>query len=355
MKPIAELISSSDPRWNEILKRCPHDFYSLPNYCEVEAKRMGGTSAALYLAKEDQVFLLPIIIRQLPNQFSLSLDWLDATSPYGYSGIVTNLLENELQLFLEDLKDLCFETLQKHKLCTIFVRLHPLLNPYSDLPWGCFRRHGDVYWIDLMKSSQELNQMVRSRFRSYIHATIKSGAKVRIDEQFEHYDTFIQLYYNTMEDVGAEDWYFFSKEYFYQLKEALGEVLKLVLVEIEGKIYAAGLYTECNGIVEYHLSGKHKSEDWAHLTKLMMVSMRDWGKARGNRYFHLGGGVGASQNSPLTFFKSGFTKTTSPFCSWRIVTDQEVYQWMIQKWESITQQKADGIEGYFPAYRKGIM
>lgn len=352
-----EIIDSKDKRWQYALDQCPYDFYALPSYCDVEAQRMGGSAIALYISKENKILLIPLIKRNLPSKIvnEEHQNWFDATSPYGYSGIVTNILENDIAGYLEEHKDMCLKTLQENRICNIFVRLHPIFNDYDNLPWGCFRKHGEVYWIDLTKSHEELNKMVRPRFRSYINASIKNGAKVRIDEQFSHYDTFIQMYYNTMEDVGAENWYFFSKDYFYQLKEALGEKLKLVLVEVDGTVFAAGLYTECNKIVEYHLSGKHKSEEWAHLTKLMMVYVRDWAKSRGNVIFHLGGGVGATQSSPLTFFKSGFTKNTRIFCSWRVISEESVYQSLLENWKEKTQTEPEPITGYFPAYRKGLV
>lgn len=351
-----ELITTNSPLWHNALKRCRHDAYHLPSFVNIEAQRLEGTGFAIYAEWEKEVFLLPFVKRSIPKELIPNEKelWYDATSPYGYPGPIFSGTLSQWEEMKLDVFQVLSNRLFDEGIISLFVRLHPLLNPFDQLPIGFTKQHGEVYWIDLSAPIDELQRMVRSRFKSYINASIHSGAKVEIDREFQHFDTFIELYNETMKDVGAADWYFFTNEYFHTLKQELGEHLVFVVVKVQHDVKAAGLYFECDGIVEYHLSGKKKSDEWAHLTKLMMVHMRDWAKLRGNHFFHLGGGVGAGTQSSLTFFKSGFTKTTSPFYSWRLILDAGKFDQLISRWRELRQEDPDNLDGYFPAYRKGF-
>jgi hypothetical protein len=79
--------------------------------------------------------------------------------------------------------------------------------------------------------------------------------------------------------------------------------------------------------------------------------LRRWAKSRGNRVFHLGGGVGGSEDS-LFRFKAGFSQQRHPFHTWRMVADETVYRRLVKRWESRHGAEADGLDGFFPAYRK---
>ena len=75
-----------------------------------------------------------------------------------------------------------------------------------------------------------------------------------------------------------------------------------------------------------------------------------WAKERGNRLMHLGGGVAGAQDK-LFDFKTGFSKLRSPFYTWRLVSDPEVYARLCQKWELATGKTANPPDLFFPAYR----
>jgi hypothetical protein len=73
---------------------------------------------------------------------------------------------------------------------------------------------------------------------------------------------------------------------------------------------------------------------------------------RGDRYLHLGGGVGGSDDRLLQF-KRGFSELTFPFLTLRMITDPEKYRELT----ALSAQAANvPVEErlhseYFPAYR----
>ena len=64
---------------------------------------------------------------------------------------------------------------------------------------------------------------------------------MRQDESFERVETFIRFYNETMKRNAAANFYYFKKNYFFRLKELLGDSLKLFLAEEDGVVISASL------------------------------------------------------------------------------------------------------------------
>ncbi len=205
-----------------------------------------------------------------------------------------------------------------------FVRLHPLLNPCPPQGVGTLIPHGETVSVDLTLPTEELWAQTRLNHRRNIARAVRLGYVARMDEDWRHFESFKQLYRATMTRRSASSFYFFRDAYFDGLRDALGEALHLCVVEKEGILAAAGLFVECNGIVQYHLSGTGDAFHLVQPTKLMMHFVRSWAKARGDQVLHLGGGVGGADNSLLQF-KLGFSPRHHTFFTLRMVVDELEY------------------------------
>jgi hypothetical protein len=115
-------------------------------------------------------------------------------------------------------------------------------------------------------------------------------------------------------------------------------------------VAAAGLFTGVGDIVQFHLSGTSPEFVKSGPSKLMLHRVRLWAKEAGFRWLHLGGGVGASEDS-LFEFKAGFSDLREVFSSFRAVLDAERYEVLVQRWSSATGARADDPGAFFPAYR----
>ena len=86
----------------------------------------------------------------------------------------------------------------------------------------------------------------------------------------------------------------------------------------------------------------------AEPAKLMIRYAACWAKGRGNRYLHLGGGVGGVDDS-LFDWKSGFSPLRHSFYTLRaVVNETEFDRLMIASGESLWSQTPGG---FFPPYR----
>jgi phage replication-related protein YjqB (UPF0714/DUF867 family) len=336
----ARLLPVRSDEWSAFLDPVRHDFYHLPAYAAVSAGHEAGEPMALLVEGDRGGLLLPLIARDTGT------GGRDAVSPYGYpgplaSGAVAGGLERDaLAEGIGALREAGFVSL--------FVRYHPLLNGEPPGGIGTAVRQGDTVVVDLSLSEPKLWQETRENHRRNITRARSLGYVARMDSSWGCFEGFKRLYAITMDRIAASPFYRFNDAYFEGLREALGESLHLAVVEKGDDLAAAALYVETDGIVEYHLSGYADEHADVQPTKLLMDFARRWSKARGNRYLHLGGGVGAQRDS-LFAFKQGFSPLLRPYWTLRVVIDEQRYRELVAaRGQSLV---ADVADGYFPLYR----
>jgi len=351
----AFFVSPSDAVWDDLANSLGGDVYHLAGYSSVVSRFQEiGTPLAFVAQDNDDLLLLPFIVREICSDHCEDSIYYDAISPYGYPGPLIGSAGNP-KVFLNRAFAELYEKLRFRNIVAFFGRLHPLLNRDNSLPYpvGTVIQHGSTVAIDLSLSDKDIWAQLRSGHRNEINRARRSGHVALIDDTWTYWEQFLEIYAETMSRLGASSSYRLSREYFEELQRQLGNRIHLAVVLIDDCAAAAALFTESNGIVQYHLSGGRSSYSKHQPTKLMLHSVALWAKARGNRVLHLGGGLGGQEDS-LFAFKAGFSKQTYPFYTWRLVLNQSVYDQLVSDWEKKSGRPADSIGGFFPAYRKPI-
>ena len=333
------LLDVRAPEWEALLAEVPHDFYHLPDYVALAAAGERGRPCALYIREPAGTLLVPLIIREVTAGIH------DATSPYGYPGP----LQTGDGLRTREALQRGLGLLSDAGVVAVFIRLHPLLNAaMTDLP-GRLVQHGETVSIDLPASPSQLWHQLRTNHQRDITRAHRLGFSARMDEEWRHLDDFRRLYRETMERRGAAPSYFFDEAYFRELRRVLGERLHLCVVEGDGQVAAAGLFVETSSIVGYHLAGAGRDLLHVQPLKTMIHFVAGWASERGNRIFHLGGGVGGANDS-LFHFKAGFSPRRDPFRTLRVVLQPQVYRRLVRAAggpaPATTSEPA-----FFPAYR----
>lgn len=342
----ADFIRPSDDRWNAALSAIQYDVYDIPEYVAVCGTYEDAEPVAFYANEGAQYALIPLLRRPLPSLSATPQSYSDVTSPYGYSSaLFAGGPEWPLRAVRQFVKA-CAE----RNIISAFVRLHPLLASPDALDHvGVRVSHGETVQVDLTAPVESLRNQQRSGHKYDIRRLRSRGFKAVMDD-WSLYESFIQIYWQTMRRLDADRYYLFSADYFRDLRHALGSHLHLFSVLApDNSVAAAGLFTETQGIVEYHLSGT--ADEYRRLapTKLMLDHVIVWAKAAGNRVLHLGGGVG-SRDDALFQFKTGFSDLCAPFQTWRVICNQKSYD-QLTKDVGIFDASADG---FFPAYRKPV-
>jgi hypothetical protein len=350
---LCDLVEPGSDLWADALRDLRHDFYHLPHYVRLCVGLYEGGLPRAFIARDaDGLFLLPLILRPIEIG-GVESALYDAISPYGYASPIISVRPGyDESLFLERAIDALVDYLLSEKVVSVFCRLHPML----DLPHGPLSRrgvvveHGPTVYCDLRRPSSELWQATRETVRRQIRRVQKEGYAVEDDTAWDHYDDFQEIYASTMRRVGASEWYFFDRDHFSQLRSALAETLHLLVVCSGGHVACAGLFSETCGIVQYHLAGTRDGYEKSDVSKLLIHYAREWAKDRGNDVLHLGGGVGAANDS-LLHFKSGFSKLRGRFHTWRLIVDQCAYRELVAQNRAQSADSDEGPSTYFPEYR----
>jgi hypothetical protein len=358
----ADFITPRDPRWLSLLDRVAHDVYHLPEYSVLAATHEGGVPTAFYVESNDKRLLIPLLLRALPAHPAGSVKrdraifptgLADVASPYGYPGPVATDLD-DVDWLLHAFA-LFRQRATEHRIVTAFLRLHPLcgVSPAAIGRSETVVQHGPVVYIDLRKELDELWADTRSNHRRNIKRLRDGGFTARMDD-WSVYPSFGPLYRMTMERVGASAFYFFTDAYFRDLRHMLGRHLHLCSVcAPNGDMAAAGLFTETNGIVEYHLAGTAATYLGQAPSKLMFDAVRHWSKSIGASVLHLGGGTGGCTSS-LFAFKAGFGTGRAPFPTARMIFDPQLYAEVVRAAAPATDSRGSMDSGFFPRYRELI-
>jgi hypothetical protein len=349
-------LDADDPRWREVLGRLPHDFYHLPEYARLESETNPSRPRAFWSREGERELFLPYLERRCDWLFAESMvadKVCDVVSPYGYPGLLLSEAARQSPEFARAAMARLSETLRERGACSAFFRMHPLFSAgFTELfPADFFSAASETVAMDLTLGETSLWKGIRDGHQWTIKKCRKLGFEARMVPLSEHIDAFLEVYEETMDRVHAKDAYYFGREYFEKLGR-IPEHVHLCLVELEGVAAAACIFFECGGIVQAHLGGT-KSE---YLSKspfhLALYHCAEWARQRGDRYLHLGGGVGGADDR-LLHFKRGFSERTFPFLTLRMITDPEKYRELT----ALSAQAANvPVEerlhsDYFPAYR----
>lgn len=336
-----QALSPTDPRWLETLDAVSHDVYHLPEYLQAEDAFRGDQSQLFVVRDASAALLLPLTLRGLAGV------GLDATSPYGYPGPVATpgvsaeWLDRAIQTLLCHLREM--------GVVSLFLRFHPLIG----VPAQAFQSHGTIVEqgktvaVPLQRPFDDIRAAMRKGNRYDIRKALQRGQVAEQDSEWAHFEAFLALYEQTMLRVGATSQYLFSREYFERLRDNLPRNVTLWTTQIGGEVAAASLITECEGVVQYHLSGTNEAFLQEYPTKILLDRVIDWANERGNRAVHLGGGLGGREDS-LFRFKTGFSRQHHTFFTARIVINEQRYRALLA--ESV--EFDEDLTGFFPQYRK---
>ena len=341
-------------RWHEILQWCDaYDVYHLPQYHKLVEKQDNSRAVFFVCQSGAMIVAMPMLLREIGEIPGLERSrYRDVTSVYGYAGpVFTSDLSDELvRSFGRSLQDY----LKSQNVVTAFSRLHPFYDQAVCLEYldGEIQSVGPTVALDLTLPAQAQYQQYRGNLRRDIQKAKKQGVVCIHDTGWQYLDRFVDIYYQTMRRNCASDLYYFDREYFSELHALLGDYLHLFVAVYEGTVLSGALFTVCNSIIQYHLAGTDIQHRDLASSKLILDTVRIWGKEIGASVFHLGGGVG-SQRDSLFQFKAGFSKLTCQFRIWKMITDQAAYLELVERkeaWNQAHDLQAISAD-FFPAYR----
>lgn len=359
-----ELLEPLDPEWGDFLKKIEiFDSYHEPAYASLCGVYEGGKAVALWGRNyQGCEMLIPLLLKPFPLDLndgsgnSAGRELWDASSPYGFPGPLMIYPEGASQAERSDawikFQVESREFLKEKGVVSLFVRLHPILNPLSSFPvaYGQLSDPTQTVYVDLTWSLKEIHSKMAKSHRAGVRKLQMMGF-TPIMNDFSLLHEFIGLYHKTMARLAASEHYFFNESYFEGLMQALKDRLSLIMIRSpEGTMVAGGLFLEAGNFVQFHLSAT--AEEYRSLApgKLISVAGFEFFKSRGRKIFHYGGGVGGRMDS-LFDFKARFSPLRGNFQVWKAVINEEIYFNYIGTSSS---QDPAFYEGFFPHYRRVV-
>lgn len=340
-----EIIKDKE-RWHQQLALIEQfDFYHTYDYHHI-SKTPTETPVLIKYTDGGNSLLLPLLIRDIENS-----DFKDATSVYGYVGVLNSNLNEHFKK--ENFQKELHAFFVKHKIISVFSRLHPFIEIQEALleGLGTVSTLGKVVYINLKDTLEDQRSMYSKRMKTYLNKARRNCTVVESTSKSD-LDTFVHLYHENMKRVDASKSYFFDSDYFYQLAKSDEFITKLMLcIHNETKeIVGGALFTKKEKFVQFHLSGLDEEHFDLHAIKLIIDEMRIDSINKQYEYLNLGGGRGSNEDS-LFAFKRSFSKHFKDFKIWKYIVDEEAYRTLTEDRFGLPMETVIVDTDFFPAYR----
>lgn len=278
------------------------------------------------------------------------VQYYDIVTAYGYGGPIVVEAENK-EILLEKYWQAWEQYCKDQKIVCEFVRFHPLLRndvDFKDKYNAEFNRH--TLAIELEEDF--FMTQFSSKCRNTTRKSEKMGIVLEIDESCDTIDNFAEIYYKTMEKDSADDFYFFSLDYFHSMREKLSDSLVIINAKLEDKIIASSLFMYSDDFMHYHLSATDPEYYSYAANNLILKQAAEWGVEHGKKWLHLGGGLSSSEEDSLYKFKRAFARedrNLKEFWLGRAIYDSVVYDKLVELRKA--EKDFDSASEYFPKYR----
>ena len=304
------------------------DIYYTEAYVRLN-RRPGQNALCVVVMQDSFVFLFPFLRNTV---FHNGKTYYDFETAYGYGGGIAN---TDDEAFITDAWLTTYNHLRDNNYICGFIRFNPLLKNYQHVPseiHPIYDRHTiaidlqpelDVIWKEQIATSNR-SDILRAERRGLTFRTTKAKVGMQI---------FRELYAETMHRLHADDFYYFSNEYFANAADALPNLI-VGIVEYESEPAAAAIIMHNGYYAHYHLSGSKSKYQRLCPNNYMLWQAAKVLKEQGCRYFHLGGGTNGNEENSLYRFKQKFSRVNNDFYIGQPVFLPDVYQSVCAEWEA---------------------
>lgn len=326
------------------------DVYFLPEYVKAFAENGDGEPMLIHYISEKLQAINIVMKRPVPlpehleeNEEELR-EYVDFATPYGYGGFVLqgDCNENEIQMLVKNYHDFC----RDRKVVAEFARFHPIIgNAHMAESLFLVKDLGNTVCMDI-SSQNTIWDNLTSKNRNMIRKAMKNGVKVYWGREPKLFEVFDEIYHETMDKVGASEYYYFNKAFYNSILDDLRRHAIIFYAKLEEQIIAASIILYDGNALHYHLSASRRAYVSYAPTNLILYEAACWGAELGAKTFHLGGGLGGGSTDSLFSFKKQFNrKEDCTFSIGQAILNEKVYN---RLWELNNQKKETT---FFPAYR----
>lgn len=293
-----EVLEPEAARWAELFDGLPReaqDVFYTPGFAQLCQKTIDTgylVRCAAGTCLDGSVLLYPFVQRPIGGMVDIPVaaEMQDSISLYGRGGVVGMASKESLAAFHDELADY----MRLNRVICSFDRLHPLMsNEKFSSPASAIRDVGGFVIVDLALTLEELEASFKPSVRKDIRKAQRNGVLCMSESSSDHIDEFLDIYYQTMERNSASDFYFFPKEFFTALASHLPGMFSFFYAEHDQRIVSCELVLHCGDYSHSFLGGTRRDALPLAANPLLKFEICKTMKAKGSRYFLLGGGQAA--------------------------------------------------------------
>lgn len=319
--------------WSGYLKQLPieqQDVYFTPEYYSLYEANGDGEARCFVFERGGDLALFPFLINRISALgYDLEGEYYDIQGAYGYNGVVSSSYGKEFKkLFHESFSNYASE----NNIVCQFLRFHPLLkNEEFHRGFGevLFDRRTVAIRTDDPDLEQDFDRQVMKKMRR----SVREGVNIRNAESEDDFNSFNRIYSETMDFLDADDFYYFSDEYFSKMKELSGDIFRLIVAEQAG-VVIGGMWMMNWGIYAHnHLSAADIASRNTGVNVAVQYGVIMDAVEHGRKFLHLGGGRAQEEDDSLLRFKQNFSKSTHEFYIGKVVNNPYVYASIVKQWK----------------------
>lgn len=323
------------------------DLYFDPNYAKVYEDIDGKSDTFTFscpYGKVQNTFILRPVKWQLDGK-----QWYDIVTPYGYGGPVileSNNPKKLMEAYREAFTAYCLE----HNIVCEFIRFHLFDNvDVRENYYGETFHVLDNVVVDTTPDQETIWMSYEHKVRKNVKKAIGNGLTMCIEQNLDHLDAFLDIYYATMDRNQATDYYYFKRSYFEDIARLLPENFAYFHVMHEGKVISTELVL-CSENYAYSFLGGTNEEFYAmRPNDFLKDAIIKWCNETGRKQFILGGGY--HKDDGIYRYKRSFTKEPDvPFYIGRAILNQPVYDRLVEL-RAAEDPDFNKESSYFPLYR----
>ncbi len=271
--------------------------------------------------------------------------YYDLETPYGYGGYFINTDNTAfLQRALKAYDKQCI----KENIIADFIRFHPFYTHTEQ-----FKDYLDFFSLDRLTIFVDNSPSKEDRWKTYskkVRSKLRKCEKFLTFDESDDLDTFLKLYYATMDRNRADSFYYFDKTYFKRLFDL--PYSRLLSVSDDEEIVSMSFMLIGKDIAHAHLSANLTDKLNLNANYFLLDKLFDFARNEGCRFSFLGGGRSNAVDDSLLRFKQQFSNQTIPFYIAGKVHNRKVYDMYCNIWEK---ENPEINVNYFLKYRiKGI-
>ncbi|HLO90440.1 MAG TPA: GNAT family N-acetyltransferase [Lentimicrobium sp.] len=315
--------------WKAAFDLIPNELKDLnftPEWYQTWINHEAAEPICIHFEEDGFHFLYPFFRRRIKN-YNLSKEYFDIQSAYGYGGVIVShsIIPPALGHVFNKLTS---SWLHDNNIVAEFIREHPLLTSFRrKAEYNTVRKN--VY-IETSASYKIPDKCARQN----IAKALSHNATILYDEECNYLPEFIKLYQMTARRLGMHPYYNFSDDYFYKVKNLLGNHCCLIHIIKDDVIIASAMYLIYNDRANLHLTASRVEYQIIRSNDLLYYAAIEYSKKRGVKTLNVGGGLTADANDSLFRFKLKYASYQKDVMVGKNILNPAVYENLTKAWES---------------------